>query len=263
MEECASIVLLFEQCFAFSVLSIKALAKILMVSSTSKNPDVQIHTPSRHHTPDRLLPTGIILALPRRIPIHPIHHRPFHHPRGPPQTTHEMPVRVINRLHTLAFLSQIPAPDRLVVADAEEILAARVEDERADPVVVPNERFHERTPRVPDLDALVPGARGEVFARTARWWRFLESGERGQVRVGGGGSEDAAFDDVLVAEERGFGFAGAGVPESCGLVVAGGEQPSAVEAGRYVPDPVDVPAERFDAVACADVPYAERLVAGG
>ena len=75
-----------------------------------------------------------------------------------------MPMRVINRFHTLAFLSQIPAPDRLIVADAEEILAAGMEDERADPVVVADERFHERASRVPDLDALVPRARGEVFA---------------------------------------------------------------------------------------------------
>ncbi len=81
--------------------------------------------------------------------------------------------------------------------------------------------------------------------------------------VAGGRGEGAAFDDVLVAEEGGFGFAGAGVPEARGLVVAGGEQPSAVEAGGHVPDPVDVAAERLDAVAGADVPYAEGLVAGG
>ena len=74
-----------------------------------------------------------------------------------------MPVRVIDRLHALAFLSQIPASDRFVIADAEEILAAGMEDERADPVVVADERFDERTPRVPDLDAFVPGARREVF----------------------------------------------------------------------------------------------------
>ncbi len=40
--------------------------------------------------------------------------------------------------------------------------------------------------------------------------------------IGGRRSEDAAFNDVLVAEEGGFGFAGAGVPESGSLVVACG-----------------------------------------
>jgi hypothetical protein len=31
--------------------------------------------------------------------------------------------------------------------------------------------------------------------------------------------DDAAFYDVLMAEEGGFGFAGPSVPKSCGLVV--------------------------------------------
>ena len=42
------------------------------------------------------------------------------------------------------------------------------------------------------------------------------------MRVGGCGGKGAAFDHVLMAQERGFRFAGAGVPESGGLVVAGG-----------------------------------------
>ena len=83
------------------------------------------------------------------------------------------------------------------------------------------------------------------------------------MRVGGCGGEGAAFDQVLVAQARGFYFAGTGVPESGGLVIAGGQEPAAVEAGRDVSDPVDVAAERLDAVACADVPYAECFVAGG
>ena len=42
------------------------------------------------------------------------------------------------------------------------------------------------------------------------------------MRVGGCGGEGAAFDYMLVAQERGFCFAGAGVPEPGGLVIAGG-----------------------------------------
>lgn len=81
--------------------------------------------------------------------------------------------------------------------------------------------------------------------------------------VGCCGGESAAFDDVLVAEEGGFDIAGAGVPEACGLIVAGGEEPAAVEAGGHVADPVGVGAKRFYAVACADVPDAEGFVARG
>ena len=198
----------------------KALA---MVSSTGKNPNVQIHTPSRHHTSDRLLPTRIILPLASRISIRPVHHRPFHHPRRPPHTAHEMPVRVIDRLHALAFLRQIPASYRFIVADADEVLPTGMEDKRPDPVVVPDERFNKSAPRVPHFDALVTGAGGKVFARAAGQWRLLQPRQGREVGVAGGGGEDAAFDDVLVAEERGFGFAGAGIPETRSLVVTGGE----------------------------------------
>ena len=141
--------------------------------STGENPDVQIHASRRHHASDRLLPAGIILALGCPVAIH--DDGPLHHARGPAQTADEMPVRVVDRLDAFAFLRQIPASDRLVVADAEEVLAARVEDEGADPVVVPDERLDRRASRVPDLDALVPGAGGEVFARAAGWGRFLQS----------------------------------------------------------------------------------------
>ena len=103
-------------------------------------------------------------------------HGPLHHPRRPPQTADEMPVRVVDRLDAFAFLCQVPAADRLIVADAEEVLAARVEDEGADPVVVPDERLQQRASRVPDLDALVPGAGGEIFAGGAGRGRFLQSG---------------------------------------------------------------------------------------
>ena len=77
------------------------------------------------------------------------------------------------------------------------------------------------------------------------------------MSVGGGGRESAALDCVFVAKECRFRFAGGGVPESGCLVRASGEEPAAVEAGSNVANPVGMAAERFDAVACRDVPYAE------
>ena len=86
-----------------------------------------------------------------------------------------MPVRVVDRLYTFAFLSQVPASYRFVVADAEKVLAAGMEDQRADPVVVAYEGFDQSASRVPDLDAFVSGTGGEVFARAARRGWFLQS----------------------------------------------------------------------------------------
>ncbi len=174
-----------------------------------------------------------------------------------------MAVHIVERLDALPLLRQVPAADRLVVADAEQVLAAGMEDEAADPVVVADERLDQRASRVPDLDALVSGAGRDELRRAACGWWFFEAGEGGEVRVGGGRGDGAAFDDVFVAEEGGFGVAGRGVPEPGRLVVAGGQQPAAVEAGGDVADPVGVAAERLHAVSGGDVPDAEGPVARG
>lgn len=172
-----------------------------------------------------------------------------------------MAVHVIERLDALPLLRQVPAADRLVVADAEQVLAAGMEDEAADPVVVADERLDQRASRVPDLDALISGPRCDEFRRAACRRRLFEAGEGGEVRVCGGGSDGAAFDDVFVSEKGGFGVAGRGVPQSSRLVVAGGEEPAAVEAGGDVADPVGMAAQRFHAISGGDVPDSEGFVA--
>ena len=72
--------------------------------------------------------------------------------------------------------------------------------------------------------------------------------------------EDAAFDDVVVADERGLDVAGCGIPDPCGLVVTAGDQEPTIETCGYVTDPVDVVAECLHAVAGCDIPYPQRLV---
>lgn len=174
-----------------------------------------------------------------------------------------MRMRVLHRLNAFPLLRQIPAADRLVITNAKQILPAWMEHQASDPVVVPRQRLDQRAARVPQLDALVAGARGEELAGAAGRGGFPLAGEGGEKRVGGCGREGAAFDDVLVAKERGFDVAGGGVPQAGGLVGAGGEEPAPVEAGRDVADPVRVAAQRLHAVAGRDVPDAEGLVAGG
>lgn len=66
-----------------------------------------------------------------------------------------MRMHILHRLDALPLLRQIPAADRLVVANAEQILPARMEDQPTDPVVMPRQRFDQRAARVPELDALV------------------------------------------------------------------------------------------------------------
>ena len=117
-----------------------------------------------------------------------------------------------------------------------------MEQQPSDPIIVAHERFYQRAARVPDLDAFVPGARGEEFAATAARRGFFESRERGEVRVAGRGGESAAFDDVLVAEERGFHVPRPRVPESSRLVVPRREEPAAVETGGDVAHPVGMAA---------------------
>ena len=235
--------------------------------SRCKHPHIQIDAAGSNHT------TYIGLVTPRIIlPPHPIDRRAIRllhntsipkHVRRPPDTADEMPMHVIERLDALPILRQVPAANRLVVGDAEQILAAGMEDEATDPVVVPNERLDQRASRVPDLNALVPRPRRDELRRAASGRRFLQAGEGGEVGVCGGRGDGAAFDDVFVPEEGSFCLAGRGVPEAGCLVVTGGEEPAAVEARGDVADPVGVAAERLHAVAGRDVPDAEGFVARG
>ena len=171
-----------------------------------------------------------------------------------------MPVRLFDRLDAFPFLRQVPAADRFVVADAEEVFPPRVKDEAADPVVVADEVFDQGAARVPEFDAFIPGPGGQEFPGAARSRGLFETGHGCQVDVSGGGRESAALDCVVVAEKRRFCFAGGGVPESGRLVRAAREEPPPVEAGRDVADPVDVAAEGLDAVAGRDVPDAQCFI---
>ena len=56
----------------------------------------------------------------------------------PADAADEVAMGVVEGLDTFALLREVPAADSLVVADAEEVLPAGVEDEAAYPVVVPD-----------------------------------------------------------------------------------------------------------------------------
>lgn len=188
----------------------------------SKNPHIQIHAPRRNHTPDTLLPPGIIhlpfIRCARRIPIHGLLLLQvlllgaLHHPRRPADTAYEMGMRVIEGLDALRLLRQIPAAERFVIAHAQQILAPRMEHECADPIIVAPQRSNQRAARIPYLDRFIPRPCREEFPRAAGGRGFFEGGQAGEMWVAGRGREDAAFDHVLVVQEGRFCFSGRGVP---------------------------------------------------
>ena len=126
--------------------AMRAVPKLLFyrpgIISTSKNPHIQIHTPSRDHTPDRLLASRIILTLPThpRVSIRD-DTRPLDNTRRPSDTAYEMAVGIIERFNAFTFLSQIPAPDGFVVADGKEVFTTGMEEQATDPVVVSDQGF--------------------------------------------------------------------------------------------------------------------------
>ena len=181
--------------------------------------------------------------------------------RRPAHLGDEVIVRTIHHLDALALLRQVPAADRLVVAARQQVLPARVEQQRPDPVVVAHQRLQQRAAPVPQLDRLVSAPRRHELRRAARRRRLLEAGQRGKMLVAGGRRDGHALDDVVVADELALLVAAGGVPEPRGLVVAAAEQPAAVGGGRHVADPVAVAAHRLDAVARRDVPQPQRAVA--
>lgn len=244
------------------------------LASRRKHPNMLVHTTRRNHTANLHVRTSSSSSAPspgalppHAIDLHavaaPLSIRQLRapiHARRPPHLGHKMLVRAVDDLDALAVLREVPAAQRLVVAARQQVLAARVEEQGADPVVVAGQRLDQRAATVPQLDGLVARARGDEFGRAAGGRRAAQAGEGGEVLVGGWRRHGDALDDVLVAEELGFLFARAGVSKARRLVVAAGEEPAAVEGGRHVADPVAVAADRLDTVARRDVPYSQRAV---
>lgn len=139
-----------------------------------------IYTPSRDHAADPFNPQSHVLLDPVRarrslgsVPIDDDRDALGSETRGPAQTRHEMPVRVLDRLDALALLAQVPAADRLVVAGADQVPAAWMEDQRADPVVVARQCLDAGAAAVPELDQLVSTACRAELGGGGGWRGFL------------------------------------------------------------------------------------------
>ena len=94
-----------------------------------------------------------------------------------------------------ATVAQVPNAKCLIIGCAEQILAAGMEDQTSDPVIMAGQRYQTEASRhVPDFDRLIPRSRSQkrssqvrlfpMFRAATRWWdvnvrcrnRFLNSG---------------------------------------------------------------------------------------
>lgn len=178
-------------------------------------------------------------------------------------------MRPLNDPHTLPLLRQIPAPNRLVVAHAQQEPAARVKRQRAHPVVVPRERGDAGAARIPQLHRLVARAGGDEFPRRRRRGRGAGgAAQGGDVWVAGGRGEGDALDDVGVAGEDGSSVCGGGggggggveVPQPRRLVAARADEPAAVQGCADLPHPLRVAPQCAHAVPRCHVPDADARV---
>ena len=174
----------------------------------------------------------------------------------------------------------VPRLDRPCLARGVERRAVARVDQAGDRPLVGEDRVDElpaRAVNVPDADALVHAARGELLAagvpgdRVEPVGRFAERVEPrpgrgvphldGTVRGGGGeqlavGAERQAEDRVAVVLERVPLLAGARVPEFDQLVVAARREQLAVGAERHVEDEVFVGVDPY--IGLADRQSARR-----
>ena len=162
---------------------------------------VEVDATASDETPYLLLQTFILL---HSIRLRPVRTFPgcilLEHARRPSQTADEV-IRCLDSPYTLPFLTQVPAPDRLIVGARKEILPSRMEDEGSYPVVMTSQGLDAYAVRAEDLDLLVSAAGREILGAAARWWRFLQSCEACEMAVCCWWSERAAFYYVFVGEE--------------------------------------------------------------
>jgi len=145
--------------------------------SASKYPDLSFRAvyTSRRNYATYLCCSCFVGFFPWRtwLPIHAVCQTVLDNIRRPSDATHEPIVYPFERLYAFPLLTKVPTPERSVVCDRNEILAAWVEDQPSHPIVMTSQDLDAVSPPVPEPDLLVSRTGGHELCRARRRWRFF------------------------------------------------------------------------------------------
>ena len=101
-----------------------------ILTSRREDPHVHVHVTRRYHAPNAFFDgaSAAWIVSCARISVGDSGRRPFGYTWHPSNAADEVTVRIAHNLHALAFLSQVPAPDGLVVADTDKVFSSGVEN---------------------------------------------------------------------------------------------------------------------------------------